>query len=307
MLRVYWTIQAVDSMNCQKAGQGDGIMDIRKFSLRILAAPAILLMSWGVQAQVADPLSPHNLSTFGPGAGSTTSQVCVYCHTPHAGAGALAGNTVPLWNKAAVSVEGDFDRYSDLGSVTFDAAEANVGSVSMACLTCHDGVQAIDVAINASGRDLGPGFIDTGARTMPGLNTIAVLGTDLRDDHPISMQYAAGGLTDATVPPLGSPPALQPGLGVFGDPDFEDPWAMTLNATPIWWLDVADGANNPGIRDKSDVLLYTRNDLGAVEPFVECGSCHDPHNYDSFLAGDSVAFLRVRNDSSQICTACHDK
>jgi len=277
-------------------------MDIRKFSIRVLAAAAILLMSWGVQAQVADELSPHNLSTTGPVAGTTT-QVCVYCHTPHAG---VAGAVVPLWNKGAESVEGDFDRYSDLGSVTFDAAEADVGSVSMACLTCHDGVQAIDVAINASGRDLGPGFIDTGARTMPGTNTIAVLGTDLRNDHPISMQYAAGGLVSTQVPPPGSPPLLQTGI-VYGDPDFNDTWAMTLNATPIWWLDVADGANNPGIRDKSDVLLYTRNDLGAVEPFVECGSCHDPHNYDSFVAGDSVAFLRVANDSSQICTACHDK
>jgi len=291
-------------MNCQKSGQGDGIMDIRKFSIRVLAAPAILLMSWGVQAQVADVLSPHNLSTTGPDAGSTTTQVCVYCHTPHAGDTA---NTVPLWNKTSVSTEVDFNRYSTLGTVTFDAAEADVGSVSMACLTCHDGVQAIDVAINASGRDLGPGFIDTGARTMPGTNTIAVLGTDLRNDHPISMQYAAGGLTDATVPPAGSGSALQPGLGVFGDPDFNDPYAMTLNATAIWWLDVDDGAANPGVRDKTDVLLYTRNDLGPVEPFVECGSCHDPHNYNSFVAGDSVAFLRVANDSSQICTACHDK
>ena len=83
---------------------------------------------------------------------------------------------------------------------------------------------------------------------------------------------------------------------------------MTLNSTAVWWLDVAAGANNPGQRDKSDVLLYTRNDLGGtVEPFVECGSCHDPHNYGTFTAGDSVAFLRVPNDSSQICTACHDK
>lgn len=292
-------------MNCQTAGQGDGIMDIRKFSIRILAASAIFLMSWGAQAQVADVLSPHNLSTTGPALGSTSTQVCVYCHTPHAGD---TTNVVPLWNKTSVSVEGDFQRYSDLGSVTFDATETVVGSVSMACLTCHDGVQAVDVAINASGRDLGPGFIDTGARTMPGTNTIAVLGVDLRDDHPISMQYAAGGLTDATVPAAGVAPAIQPGAGVFGDPDFEDPYAMTLNGTPIWWLDVADGANNPAVRDKSDVLLYTRAEFaGVVEPFVECGSCHDPHNYGSFTVGDSVAFLRVANDSSQICTACHDK
>ena len=265
------------------------------------------LLASTAQAQgVADPLSPHNLSNTGPDAlNSTSTQVCVYCHTPHA---ALTGQAVPLWNKDSnLIVEGDFQRYSTLDTVTFDATEANIGSVSMACLTCHDGVQAMDVVINAPGRGLGTGNIDGGARVMTGaINPIAVIGNDLTNDHPISMQYAAGGLTDAGVPAAGVPAA--PVTAAYGDPDFKDPYAMTLNGTPVWWLDVAAGANRAGERDKTDVLLYTRNDLGGiVEPFVECGSCHDPHNYGSFVAGDSVAFLRINNDSSQICTACHDK
>jgi predicted CXXCH cytochrome family protein len=54
------------------------------------------------------------------------------------------------------------------------------------------------------------------------------------------------------------------------------------------------------------MLLYSRSDLGAVQPFVECGSCHDPHN-SSTQGPTSVAFLRIDNTASQVCTTCHTK
>ena len=89
-----------------------------------------------------------------------------------------------------------------------------------------------------------------------------------------------------------------------GDPDFNLPFKATINGQPIWWVDSAAG--NTGVREKTDMLLYTRNDLGQQEPFVECGSCHDPHNSSTQVVGQ-VAFLRVSNAASAVCTACHIK
>ncbi len=65
-----------------------------------------------------------------------------------------------------------------------------------------------------------------------------------------------------------------------------------------------------GVRDKSDMILYTRNFGGATgnAPSVECGSCHDPHVEEA--TGTPAAgktFLRIANTGSAVCLACHNK
>jgi hypothetical protein len=205
---------------------------------------------------------------------------------------------VPLWNKV-LGAPGAYTRYSTLATPTFDSQEAPVGSVSLACLSCHDGTQAMDVVLNSPGSggyNPGGAEIDpTALGPMTG-SPVPMLGTDLSNDHPISMQYAGGGADigdgDGTAP------------GPFGDPDFVAPEKATINLQPIWWVD--SPAGTAGTREKTDMLLYTRNDLGVQEPFVECGSCHDPHNA-STGGPNTVAFLRIDNTASQVCTACHIK
>jgi hypothetical protein len=127
---------------------------------------------------------------------------------------------------------------------------------------------------------------------------VPMLGRDLSNDHPISMQYAGGGVSTTTHPADGT------FTGTLGDTDFVAPERVTLNQQPIWWVDGPVGTT--GTREKTDMLLYTRNDLGIQEPFVECGSCHDPHNSSSQGPG-SVAFLRTSNAASAVCVACHTK
>ena len=145
----------------------------------------LMLLSSVANAQVAG--SAHDLSVV---VGSQTNEVCVYCHTPH---GADVTAVVPLWNKTLPS--STYQRYSDLQTSTLDGIEAAVGSVSLACLSCHDGSQAMDSVINAPGRGMNSGNIGTvGAMTG---TPVPMLGTDLRDDHPISIQYAGGGPTAA--------------------------------------------------------------------------------------------------------------
>jgi hypothetical protein len=242
--------------------------------------------------------SPHDLS----GVSGNTSETCVFCHTPH---GSDINASVPLWNKQ-LPVPTTYTRYSTLGTSTLDGTEAPVGSVSLACLSCHDGSQAVDTVLNVPGSGLAgdgtntpsPSRIDAalfGANI--GAGPVPNLGTDLRDDHPVSIQYAGGGLlgTD-TNGVLGDPTT-------FGDQDFNAPMKGSVNGFSSWWLDTSVGT---AAREKTDILLYSRDDLGPVEPFVECGSCHDPHNNGTAGTG-SVAFLRLPNNSSEICTTCHIK
>lgn len=266
----------------------------------ILFAGALLLAGLSVQAQVVG--SQHDLTSGGTGQGgtATTDQVCVFCHTPH---GADTTAPAPLWNKVLSADGGRFLRYSTLNTPSFDSQEAPVGSISLACLSCHDGTQAMDVVLNKPGSGgYFPNGDPIGADGIMTGTPVPMLSEDLSNDHPISMQYGGGGVNVTTHPTDGV------FAGTLGDPDFQMPKRVTINNSPIWWVDSNVGA--PDVREKTDMLLYTRDEAtvtGGVQPFVECGSCHDPHNSSTQIAGSQVAFLRVSNAESAVCTACHIK
>jgi hypothetical protein len=263
-----------------------------------------------------------------------TAEICVFCHTPHGGDNTAA---VPIWNRK-LNDPTAYKRYSSLGSSTFDATEAPIGSVTIACLSCHDGGQAIDSVINAPGSGgynnpasyaygsmprLGNfvgGDTDGAGRLAAGV--VQNLGTDLSNDHPVSMQYGGGGVT-GSAGALGSNPPRDPDFtGNKANPAGYELRAMAAPASSpfdtLFWIERFDDSLNVGGRDRTDVILYTRTDLGATEPFVECGSCHDPHNVDN------PTFLRVSNGipsalaaefpnanavnrPSGLCLTCHVK
>lgn len=271
-------------------------MKIAKLSMRALII-GVMSAGWAGYASAGVVGSQHDLTSGGTGQTGTavTDEVCVFCHTPH---GSDTNAPVPLWNKA-LGAPGSYTQYSTLQTPTFDSSEAPVGSVSLACLSCHDGTQAMDVVLNLPGSG---GYNASGAPIDPLTSSVMtttpvpVLGVDLTNDHPISMQYGGGG-------PLATDPdgAF---AGTLGDTDFVAPQKATVNTNPIWWVDSPVGTS--GTREKTDMILYARDDLGTVQPFVECGSCHDPHN-DLSAGPTSVAFLRINNTASQICTTCHVK
>lgn len=110
--------------------------------------------------------SAHDLSS-GIGAG----QVCVPCHTPH---DAYAyNNTVErvLWNHQETTQV--FTMYT-----TTTGNTGTPDGSSLLCLSCHDGVTAMD---NYGGKT-------GGSTVMTGKN---VVGTDLSNDHPIGIEYPA--------------------------------------------------------------------------------------------------------------------
>jgi predicted CXXCH cytochrome family protein len=250
----------------------------------------------------------HNLGSSAGLAGrnqtDATAEVCVFCHTPH---GSVSGAAVPLWNKT-LPLASSFETYDTLGTSSLDGKVTETGSVSIACLSCHDGAQAMDVMVNTPGSGTNQALISAGTWSGGNVNPdgtmgqtgieggageFPMLGQDLKNDHPIGIQYAGGGIEAGQ--------AIS-GVTDFNDEDFKIPVSKTINLQPVWFLDV----NSDGKRQKTDLPLYTRTGVGAgftgdvVEPFVECASCHDPHT-------ETVTFLRIPNTGSAVCLACHDK
>ena len=151
-------------------------------ALALLGMPAVALAADDVAS------TPHNLSTSGTGTihatgGTDANQICVFCHTPH-----MSSLTGPLWNRTASA--GPFTMYT---SPTLDMIiGTSPQGVSAACLSCHDGTVAFDSLLNKPGMGAGAptDWVFTGAtvdKKMPA--GVTNLGTDLSDDHPISITY----------------------------------------------------------------------------------------------------------------------
>jgi hypothetical protein len=282
--------------------------------LRGTLATGALLFTGVAFAGIAN--TPHNLGSNGPGPNNynATGDLCVFCHTPH---GSDTAAPVALWNRKlpADPVAKGYVTYDSLGTSTLDGKTTLVGSVSIACLSCHDGTQAMNVVLNAPGSggwnpNVDPGVPQAGwtgpastANPAGSLNyataSIVEIGLDLRNDHPVGIQYGGGGQDTAN-----------PG-GTFKDQDFVNTANELIGGTRIWWVDTAIGQG--GVREKTDMLLYTRIGdpskgftTGNPEPFVECGSCHDPHA-ESLNPNQEVNFLRISNNNSEVCLACHTK
>lgn len=275
---------------------------------------SLLTMGVGVlPAQAGIAATKHNLSPSSTAGNnkvtSGTDEICVFCHTPHA---ADTTAPVPLWNKLLnTSSASTYTTYATLNSSSIDGEILPVGSISLACLSCHDGTQAMDNLINAPGSGgydvtgggaTGLGYTWAGARVdgdgklINASNSLAMLGTDLSNDHPIGIKYCGGGPTSAA-----------PGTACV-DPDFVAPASGMVNGNQVFWVDTA-GA---GVRNKTDMQLYTRAFASGAGPSVECGSCHDPHADPATpngggLPSSGATFLRIANTNSAVCLACHVK
>jgi len=286
---------------------------LARMGLGAAFALGALLAAGTASAGIAN--TKHNLSTGGTGAVHVTTgtdEICVFCHTPH---GSDITAPVPLWNKQLPT--STYQTYAQLNSSTIDGAILSVGSVSLACLSCHDGTQAMDNIINAPGSGGyqangggagGLGYVwagvgtnvDATGRMINGVDTaggtnIANIGTDLRNDHPIGIQYCGGG-PNSTTP-----------TAACRDTDFRGPGAgagdlrsATINGGLFFWV---DSGTTTGSRDKNDMILFTRDFVGngGAGPSVECATCHDPHQ------SVNPTFLRLANAGSAVCLACHVK
>jgi predicted CXXCH cytochrome family protein len=270
------------------------------YLLAVLGA-GLLGLSGTAFAAVSDATSKHNLGTLGTTANAADSgtgssgEVCVFCHTPHAG----ASGSVPLWNRSLAGAPTKV--YDSTFSSTIDGAVDVSSGISLACLSCHDGTQAMNTIINTPGSGLAGNttwsFTDTATMTtakLTGLPLINDAANGLQNDHPVGIEYG-GGTAAGTVG------LRADGTGIVRQTaEFKTPAKALLGdgTTIMWYFDTNTAV--AGL-DAGDVRLYNRTLNGVEQPLVECASCHDPHNTVT------TAFLRVENTASAVCTACHTK
>jgi len=136
-----------------------------------LALSAVLAacLAFGPAAAFAAGITGTKHDFSGKGWGTT--DLCIFCHTPHKAVQSTFG---PVWNHAPSSTV--YQLYG--GGVTGKGTVVNQpGPASAACLSCHDGTVAVDAFGGAAGN---PATRITGD---------ALIGTDLRDDHPIGVVH----------------------------------------------------------------------------------------------------------------------
>ena len=241
--------------------------------------------------------TPHNLSTTSPGTvkATTESQICVFCHTPHA---ATAGVT-PLWNRTLSSQTYTTYTSSSLDANAIQGSLDQPGGSSKLCLSCHDGTLAlgnVNVLNGQANQTITLGGTGAGGVMPPGSGATTgftrSLGADLTNDHPISLGYTQ---------------ALANRDGELRVVDAAQKWPAG-SGTVV-------GVRTPGYKP---LLPLEPTGAGATGQ-VQCGTCHDPHIRETVAAQGNQKFLRTNRfqelqpsptfsqANDQICLGCHDK
>ncbi len=144
---------------------------MKKNHILVISLVGVLTLALPSRTAGAISGTKHDLSSYGWG----TDQTCAFCHTPH---NAQSSLVVPLWNRTASTVT--YNLYGENGaSPTFKATNTitQLSASSKACMSCHDGTIAMDTF-----------GARVGTHKMGGTSN---LGTDLRNDHPVSFTYDA--------------------------------------------------------------------------------------------------------------------
>lgn len=237
------------------------------------------------------------------------AEVCVYCHTPH---GANTTVAVPLWNRTIKATTYSTYNELGTSSLTQSVSQPGAASLScLSCHDGQTAIDSV-INMPGSGRYLqsqetsvSKSFLDSWTTpSQAGLDppssfapnshhntmvecagchgspvpmatnfAIFITGTDLRNDHPVGVDFPAtnGPGTDFNTPGGGG------GTTSFFDTDADS------------------------ILDKAELRMYNGK--------VECASCHDPHGVPSAGAGSQFnpTFLRKTNAGSAVCLTCHAK
>jgi len=152
----------------------------RKRSMK-KALVAIAMASFATVASATIAGGSHDLTPTGGGGFAGTISACQFCHAPHNVNVAVTG--APLWNRKSVATT--FQYYtSNTVSVTPTALNAN----SMTCMSCHDGVSDMGDTFTGSH---GFGGTATTLTSAGAGSAYSIVGADLRNDHPVSINYVA--------------------------------------------------------------------------------------------------------------------
>ncbi len=222
---------------------------------KIIVAAALALFATTASATIAGSSHDLNSATTTSMTGGTGGAACAYCHMPHNGS-SLAG--APLWARRLPSATATTTTYaatysfysSVVGGRTPPANAQSMGAGSRACLSCHDGVAAVAVVFNPFGT--GTQDISTGKSGITMVGSIAKIGTDLSNDHPVSVLYTAAGGGYAGLTAQASVPA-----------------AFSLPGNQVECISCHNAHNEPGASSSYSVRQFMVTYTGDF-----CAACH---------------------------------
>jgi predicted CXXCH cytochrome family protein len=247
-----------------------------------LAAVPLVFLIWCTSAMAAaivgdpvlgadDPIlgSKHDFTGLNARAGvvamsgvafSDYGYSCVYCHIPpeEAGANPADFGGIDGWNRYVPALS----NYNLYDSPTLDNKTNSPNPISMLCLSCHDGTMAVDMVI------FRPATFDPSQDTAMHMRinpsddiescgkchngqvahdiTVKMLGSDLRNDHPISMQYAGLNFKDIDFRPPDTPSGFNNGVKLYNG-----------NVECMTCHNVHDPSREVLLRANAEVLCFT--------------------------------------------------
>lgn len=258
------------------------VMRTHTHAARPMQPTALLALSAMCASAFAQPTSvvggPHNLSASGPGSIKATSEneVCIFCHAPH-----NASPIKPLWNRTMPA-----DAYTIYSSRALDANPGQPTGSSKMCLSCHDGTIALGAIVSRTE----PISMSGGVTTMPGGHSR--IGTDLRDDHPVSFAFDSS--LASRDPHLRNPASI--------------PEQTKLDANQELQCTTCHDAHNNAfdsflvMQNTASQLCISCHNMGTttITGHSTCNSCHQPHT-----APSGPYLLRAAN-ATETCLRCHD-
>lgn len=264
------------------------MLDKKVFILITALILSVLFYTYGVRNSTAGVAGgKHDLSMWGGSSfGGQTEEICVYCHTPHSanknriyttnpnntldtGSGNTALNGQYLWNRA---LPGQAFQVYTSDTYTFKGSPPQPGKFSLLCLSCHDGIGAMNVLINYPS-DWDDFFTD------PNFN-----------------QFGDFSVNDPNIGPLNVGEASCSEDACTGGTNLQ-------NDHPVGFLYNDAQASDNGLKPYNNLPLQIQSRLNITGGYVECSSCHDPHRTNS---GGNM-FLVMDNTGSQLCLGCHNK
>jgi hypothetical protein len=267
---------------------------------KLTLALAVLLVTAGASfaADQTDPGANFKSGVIGTvhdvTTGSTLGNVCINCHSTHGG----RADAPLLWARAVPAVARSFETYNSasltpnirLGNIVKPGTTDLTSPVwgSLICMSCHDDTNLVDESVT----------IDGDSVTLPGTP-----GTGVTD----ATFYV---IRNATVPTTNT-------SGALGNTTFSTTMLKTDHPVNVKY----DTTNNPLLDSeanaKTDGVKFYDDTSG--DPTVQCGSCHNPHEFNYTVARapasgsgpgstwqDRTFFIRNRMSKGQaLCLACH--
>ena len=167
----------------------------------------------GINGTVHDLGTSHNGMNYMASPADPLNRICIFCHAPHntyrlstatGGAGPLAPpeyDYLPLWNHLLPDPYVAYTMYDNGPGAPQSGPKASQaillgmtpGSVSLLCLSCHDG----SIAVNSYGNDAQLSKSTGGNR----ISTQYVIGQDkyLGNHHPIGFDYDGAQAADIEI------------------------------------------------------------------------------------------------------------